>query len=1157
MKHSEFVHLHNHTEYSLLDGASKIKPLLQAAVKMRMPALAITDHGNMFGAVDFFFAAMKAGIKPIIGCEVYIAPGSRLDKNVSHTESSHHMLLLCKNEEGYKNLVKLVSAGYMDGFYYKPRIDSAILSEHSKGLICLSACLKGEIPSLILKGKMEEAREKIGNYKELFGEGNFYLELQDHKIEDQYKVNEELIKFSKELNVPLVATNDCHYIEKAHSKLHDILLCIQTKSKFTDLERMRFTGNEFYLKSEEEMRKIFEFVPEALSNTLVIAEKCNYIMDDKAKLVLPDYKVPEGFTLETYLDKLTHEGLKKRYGENPASALLDRANFELGVIKTSGFAGYFLIVWDFIKYAKDSGIYVGAGRGSAAGSIVAYCLYITETDPIKYKLLFERFLNPERISPPDIDIDFEDSRRDELLTYVKAKYGKENVSQIITFMTLKRKAAVKAVGRVLDIPFQDVNKVTKMLPTIIKKEEGKEEPTLIEVVKKVKELEDWMRRDEKIKSMIESANEIEGLKSDVSTHAAGVVITKTALVNYLPLYKEPGEDEILTQFEKNNVEKIGLLKMDFLGLKTLTVIKDCIENIRIERGLVIDPNNLPLDDKKAFQVLCEAKSAGIFQLESAGMKDLLRKMKPQNIDDIIALIALYRPGPMDWIDDFVKRKHGLVPIKYQHPDLVDILKETYGIMLYQEQVMQAAVKLAGFTMGQADILRKAMSKKDEEAMEKQRQLFTKGAVAKKIPLEKAEKIFDEIAKFAGYGFNKSHSASYAIVSFQTAYLKANFPLEYYAALLTSEVNNAEKVGIYVDEIRKSGFELQPPDINLCQTKFTVHDNKIYFALSAIKNVGGSAADSFIKEREKNGPFKSLQDFCNRVDLRIANKEVVESLILSGSFDCFGMKRLKMTRMAEDAVASAQKNQEIKETGQDFLFENMTEQLQKNYPDDEYPEDRLLSFEKKLLGIYLSGHPLVKYEEQMKRFVSNNTLSLQDVEDGSKVTLGGIISRLDLKTTKKNERMAILALEDLGGIVEVVVFPKLFERVNNKIAEEALVIIKGRLDFEDSGAENAEEKGTPKIIAEDLLLLEDAQNRLYKKAHIKIITLGLEDSVLEDLRKNLAQYNGRGSCQVFLHFYKSAEHLEDILETPMKILPAPELISYIENVFGEGSVWFSE
>jgi len=1157
MIHSEFVHLHNHTEYSLLDGASKIKPLLQAAVKLKMPALAITDHGNMFGAVDFFFAALKAGIKPIIGCEVYIAPGSRLDKNTSHTESSHHMLLLCKDQEGYKNLVKLVSAAYMTGFYYKPRIDKDILVEHSKGLICLSACLKGEIPSLILKGQMNEAREKIENYKELFGEGNFYLELQDHKIQEQYKVNEELLKLSKELNVPVVATNDCHYIQKQHSKLHDILLCIQTKSKLDDIDRMRFTGNEFYLKSEEEMRKIFEFVPEAIKNTLVIAEKCNYTMDEKAKLILPDYEVPENYTLESYLDALTMEGMKKRYGENPGENIVKRTGYELEVIKKSNFAGYFLIVWDFIKYAKDNGIYVGAGRGSAAGSIVAYCLYITETDPIKYNLLFERFLNPERISPPDIDIDFEDTRREELLTYVKNKYGKENVSQIITFMTLKRKAAVKAVGRALNIPFQDVNKVSKMIPSVITKEEGKDDPSLLEIVKKIKELEEWMHRDEKIKSMIDYANDIEGLKSDVSTHAAGVVIAKTALVNYVPLYKEPGEDEILTQFEKSCVEKIGLLKMDFLGLKTLTVIKNCIENIKKERGLVIDPNNLPLEDKKAFQILCEAKSAGIFQLESAGMKDLLRKMKPQTIDDIIALIALYRPGPMDWIDDFVKRKHGLVPIKYQHPDLEVILKETYGIMLYQEQVMQAAVKLADFTMGQADILRKAMSKKDEEAMEKQRQLFTKGAVARKIPLAKAEKIFDEIAKFAGYGFNKSHSASYAIVSFQTAYLKANFPLEYYAALLTSEVNNAEKVGIYVDEIRKSGFDLQPPDINLCQTKFTVHENKIYFALSAIKNVGGGAADSFIKEREKNGAFKSLQDFCNRVDLRIANKEVVESLILSGSFDCFGLKRLKLSRMAEDAVFSAQKNQEIQESGQDFLFENMSEQMQKIYPDEEYPEDRLLSFEKKLLGIYLSGHPLVKYEEQMKRFVSNNILSLREAKDGSTVTLGGIINRLDLKTTKKNERMAILTLEDLGGVVEVVVFPKLFERVNRYLAEEALVIVKGRLDFEDGSAENTEEKGTPKIIAEDILLLEDAQGRLYKKAHIKIITLGLEDSVLDGLRKNLTLYDGKGSCQVFLHFFKNTEQLEDILETPIKISPNPELIGYIESNFGEGSIWFSE
>lgn len=1157
MKHSEFVHLHNHTEYSLLDGASKIKPLLKAAAKMRMPALAISDHGNMFGAVDFYFEAVKSGIKPIIGCEVYIAPGSRFERGGGRSDIYYHLMLLCKNEEGYRNLIKLVSSGYLEGFYYKPRIDKELLEKYSKGLVCLSACLKGEVPNLIIKGKVDEAREAAKYYKGLFGEGNYFLELQDHKIEDQYKANEELLKFSKELDLPVVATNDCHYIQKAHSKLHDILLCIQTKRNFSDLDRMRFPSDEFYLKSEEEMRKIFEFVPEALQNTLVIAEKCNFEMKDKVDLILPNYNVPESFTLESYFDHLVITGMKKRYGEDTAKEIVARTKYELDVIKRLNFAGYFLIVWDFIKYAKDNGIYVGAGRGSVAGSIVAYCLAITETDPLKYTLFFERFLNPERVSPPDIDIDFEDTRRDELIKYVTNKYGKDNVSQIITFMTLKRKAAVKAVGRVLNIPFQDVNKLSKMIPSKVNVEEGKDEPPLMEIVKKIKEIDDWMKRDDNIRNLLQYANDIEGLKSDVSTHAAGVVISKTALVNYVPLYKEPGEEEIITQFEKNCVEKIGLLKMDFLGLKTLTVIKDCIINIKKERGIVVDPNNLPMDDAKAFQILCEAKSAGIFQLESAGMKDLLRKMKPQTIYDIIALIALYRPGPMEWIDEFVKRKHGQIPIKYQHPALEEILKETYGIMLYQEQVMQATVKLADFSLAQADMLRKAMSKKDPETMEKNRLLFVKGAAAKKITEAKAEKIFDEIAKFAGYGFNKSHSASYAIISYQTAYLKANYPLEYYAALLSSESNNAEKIGIYVEEIRKSGFTLQSPCINLCDTKFSVHDNKIFFALSAIKNVGAAATEMFIKEREASGPFKSLQDFCNRVDLRIANKEVIESLIQCGAFDCFGLKRLQMARMADDTVSAAQSNQQVKETGQDFLFENLTEQTQRVYPADEYPEDRLLKFEKQLLGIYLSGHPLVKYEEQIKRFASNTTLSLKDVKEGNSATLGGIISRLDLRTTKKNDRMAVIALEDLGGIVEVVIFPKLFERVQNKIAEETLVIVKGRVDFEDSGSDNPEDKGTPKILAEEITLLQEAQERLYKKAHIKILTLGLEDATLSDMKQNLVKLGGKGTCQVFLHFYKNTEELEDVLETPIKVSPTPELLEYIEITFGDGAIWFSE
>ncbi|MFH1825172.1 MAG: DNA polymerase III subunit alpha [Candidatus Firestonebacteria bacterium] len=1159
MKHTEFVHLHNHTEYSLLDGASMLKPLMEAASKLRMPALAITDHGNMFGVIEFYNLALKYGIKPIIGCEVYIAPSSRFEKSSAHGigEASFHLVLLCKDEIGYRNLIKLVSLGYIEGFYYRPRIDKEILSQYSEGLIGMSSCLKGEIPQLILKGKYDEAKEVIYKFKNIFGEGNFYLELEDHNIPDQYKVNEKLVEYSKELNVPVVATNDCHYINKNDAKIHDILLCVQTKKTLNDADRMRFSTDEFYLKSEEEMQKIFGFVPESIKNTMEIASKCNLMLKFD-NLILPDYKIPDGdHDLNEYLNKLTQHGVKSRFGESPEQEVIDRVKHELDIIKKLNFAGYFLIVWDIIKYAKEKNIMVGCGRGSVAGSMVAYCLGITEINSLNYGLFFERFLNPDRISPPDIDVDFEDGRRDEIIEYVTSKYGKDNVAQIITFGTLKRKAAVKAVGRVLGMNFQDVNKLTKMIPNRIQSDEDEEDKlTLKEVVKKIKELNNFVNKDESIKTLIDYAANLEGIKSNVSTHAAGVVIARDSLINHLPLYKESKEHSVvITQFEKDCIEKIGLLKMDFLALKTLTVMKETMENILRSYNIKIEINKIPIDDEKTYNLLCEAKSDGVFQLESEGMKDLLRKFKPKSVKDIMAVIALYRPGPMHFLDEFVKRRHGLIPIKYEHSDLEEILKETYGIMLYQEQVMQIAVRLAGFSMSQADVLRKAMSKKNPEVMEKQRLSFLKGTREKGISSLKAEKIFDDMARFAGYGFNKSHSASYALLAYQTAYLKAHFPLEYYAALLTSGIGDNEKISSYIKECRKAGIEIHPPDVNKCFTSFTVIDKKIYFGLSAIKNIGKSASDSIVEGREK-GEYSSLLDFCDKVDLRLVNKEVVESLIKCGAFDSLKIKRLQLTSIIDETIEKAQKIQEMKLSGQEFLFDNLLEAEKKNFSDEEYLEDKLLGFEKELLGVYLSGHPLVKYEEQIKRFTTVDSLNIRNLSDGSEVTIGGIINKVNRKTTKKNEGMAIVSLEDLMGVVEVIIFPTLYKDIGNKIFEESMVIIKGKVDFEETIGDETETNKI-KIRAEEVIFLEEADEKLSKKVHIKLFIPGLEESALVELKQNLLKFKNNGTCQVFLHFFKSADEEVSIVETQIKVLPSKELSNYVESTFGEGSIWFGE
>ena len=1175
MPHSQFVHLHNHTQYSLLDGASILKPMLKYTASLRQPAMAITDHGNMFGAVEFYGAAMKAGIKPIIGCEVYVAPGSRFDKVANpNTETSYHLILLCKDETGYKNLIKLVSAGYLEGFYYKPRIDKELLFKHSQGLICLSACLKGEIPMAIQKGKIEEARQLIGQYSEVFGPGNFYLELQDHDIEEQFRVNEELVKASKDFQLPVVATNDCHYIKREHAQLQDILLCIQTGKTVQDENRMKFANDQFYIKSEEDMLAKFSYVPEALKNTLEVAEKCNFAFQKVKELILPDFTIPKEYkNREDYFAHLTLEGLKTRFGNNPPKGLKDRVDFEISVINKERFAGYFLIVWDYIKWAKGHGIRVGPGRGSVCGSLAAFCLGITEINPMKYNLFFERFLNNERISPPDIDVDFQD--RDRMVQYVKDKYGTENVGQIITFGTLVCKSAIQNVGMALGMPFSERNNIAKLVPAKLPNIEGSEEQaTLIDTAKGIRELNEMMKGNELVRRVVTVASDMVNMTKNTSTHAAGVVIAKEPLTNYVPLFKDQKKGTISIQYEMHSIEQVGLVKMDFLGLETLNVIDDAVKNIKQNYGVEIDVDSIPLEDGKTFDLLGEGKTAGVFQFESKGMRDLMRKVKPRDIRDMIALNALYRPGAMDFIDDFIKRKHGMIPVKYDHPDFEPILKETYGIIVYQEQVMQIAQVFAGFSLGQADYLRKAMGKKNLDVMEEQRAKFLEGAKKKNIKQDLANKVFDLIAKFAGYGFNKAHAAAYSVLAFHTAYLKAHYPLEFYAALLSSEIGhtdkNDNKIPGYVDECRKAGIVLAAPDINRCHEKFTTSGkNEMCFALSAVKNVGSLAADNIVKEREKNGEYKSLADFCARVDLRLINKRVIESLIKCGGFDNFKEKRLQLMTLLESTLTQAVKLQEDKSSGQDMLFgSEVMAEAARPVSKEEYPEDKLLSFEKDLLGMYLSGHPLVKFEDSLKHFSNASTNTLKNFEDAATVTIGGIIQKVDKKITKtKNQEMAILTLEDLFGTVEIVVWPRLYEKIREKLVEENMVLIKGKVDFEERMGGKQEETDQPaeddksslnaKVLADDIMLLEEAEQRLSKKMHIKLMQIGLEEQLLEQLKYLLTKHNGNGgSCLVFLHFVDQYEKELSIVETPMRVRPTRQLMAEIEKLVGEETVWLS-
>lgn len=1099
-----FVHLHVHTSFSLLDGACRLDKLLEEAQKQNMPALAITDHGVMYGVIDFYKACKKKGIKPIIGCEVYVAPHSRFDKRPNIDDSPYHLVLLAKNERGYKNLIKLVSLAWLEGFYYKPRVDREVLAQYSEGLIALSACLAGEIPSLLMKDKYKEAMDAALWHQKIFGTENYYLELQNHGIKEQPGINAKLAQISKETGIPLIATNDVHYVQAEDAKVQDVLLCIQTGKILSDENRMKFETQEFYLKSWEEMNLALGEYQEALDNTIKVAQQCqlDFTFGDNH---MPLFQTPAGYTLETYLEKLCLDGLKERYGE-PGQEAHQRLEFELQIIKQMGYAGYFLIVWDFIHYAKKQGIYVGPGRGSAAGSLVSYTLGITDIDPLKYDLLFERFLNPERVSMPDIDIDFCYERRGEVIDYVIAKYGKDRVSQIITFGTMAARAAIRDVGRVMNIPLGLVDKVAKLIPN----ELGITIPKALEVSSELREL---TAENQQIKELVDTAMALEGMPRHAGTHAAGVVISQEPLDYYLPLQKT-SDGGVTTQFAKENVEEIGLLKMDLLGLRTLTVINNAVDLIKTNTGQQLDFTKIDLDDPLTYDLLARGESIGVFQLESTGLRAILKELKPGHFEDIIALVALYRPGPLGsgMVEDFIARKHGQKSIEYLHPKLEPILKPTYGVILYQEQVMRIASELAGFTLGQADLLRRAMGKKKPEIIAGLKEEFISGAKDHNVDPQVAGKIFELIEYFAGYGFNKSHSAAYAMLAFQTAYLKAHYPVEFMAALLTSVMESADKVPFYIAECQRMGIKVLPPDINESRENFIVRDGNIRFGLVAVKNVGKGAIQAILAARDDGGPFKTLQEFCKRIDLSQVNRRVMESLIKCGAFGSVPGNRVQLLQILDICIEQGQELQKSVNSKQVSLFDVGEEAgftidfAPIKLPSvEDFNQRDILAMEKEILGLYVSGHPLNEYQDLLKTKVKYQIADLTQEEDGRRITLGGIITSVRRSVTRKGETMAYCLLEDLTGTLEVLVFPKTLQKYHSLVEADKVVLMTGRINMQED---------SPKFFAEDIQTL-DWPGKNSPKLYIKIDSQVMNDSQVETIGRILKSY--QGNMPVYFYF----------------------------------------
>ena len=1154
MPDPEFVHLHLHSEYSLLDGASHIDELVDQVGKLGMKALAVTDHGNMFGAVAFYDAAIDKGIKPILGCEIYVAPGSRHDKAGSGIEEAYnHMTLLAADEVGYHNLIRLVSIGYTEGFYHRPRIDKEVLASHAQGLIGLSGCLSGEIAQHIRAGQEAAALQSIGVFSDIFGKERFFLEVMDHGIEEQRRVNQGLYRLHAKTGLPLAATNDAHYLRKEDHQAHDVLLCIGSGKKVHETERLRFDTQEFYVKSPAEMAAVFPDHPEALSNTVAIAEQCGFFLKPAGEL--PAFDVPPGFTIESYFEKVTRDGYADRLRvlDPLASAgrlrhtipeYAARLDKEIGVIRRVGFAGYFLIVWDFIRYAREHGIPVGPGRGSAAGSLVAYSLRITDIDPIENDLIFERFLNEERISPPDIDIDFCENRRGEVIEYVTRKYGRENVAQIITFGTMKAKAVVRDVGRVLDMSYAEVDKIAKMIPFDLKM-------TLDKALAESPPLQDAYQKDPKVKELIDISRRLEGTTRHASTHAAGVVISPVPLTDLVPLASFKGGSEgVTTQYDMKGVERIGLLKMDFLGLRTLTLIDNCVKMIAAQTGERLEIDLIRTDDPRTYEMFTAGRTSGLFQFESDGMRDILKRFKPDRLDHLTALNALYRPGPMAMIDDVVKRRHGQTKVAYDHPLLEPILSETYGIMVYQEQVMQIASALAGYTLGEADILRKAMGKKKADVMATQKGKFLKGCADRSVNEKKASKIWDYMEQFAGYGFNKSHSAAYAWLAYQTAYLKANYPAYFMAALLTSERANTDKMVQYIGECRAMDIQVLPPDCNQSDMFFTVVGKDIRFGLAAIKNVGEGAVEAILAARASAGPFKSMFEFCERVDLRAVNRRVVESFIKSGSFDSLEKRRAALMAAIDRAMEAGQKQQRDREQGQASLLgmlggaEPGAPRAPERLPDvADWPEGERLAYEKESLGFFITGHPLERYKAELAQWANATVGTLAQLGE-KEATIGGIVTALRLLKTKKGDRMATFVLEDLEGGAEVLVFPEAYKKAAARLADDVIVLVKGRAEALD--------EGRFRLLASDVMPLETAKLSEARYVTIRVPVGSWDKTKGERLRDILGSH--KGDCPVTLEMVRPGSFAVAVAPSAyFRVRPDEVLRTEVEGLLGPGSL----
>jgi DNA polymerase-3 subunit alpha len=1300
--HAEFVHLHVHSEYSLLDGAAQLEKLVAKAKELRFPAIALTDHGNLFGAVDFYLAAQKAGVKPIVGCELYIAPGSRTERGSQDGgyEGANHLTVLVRDHTGYQNLIKLVSRAYLEGFYYKPRVDKELLAQHAEGLLVLSGCLNSEVSRAISAGDLVKARQTAGWYREVFGKDHYFMEVQAHGLAEQVKVTAETLAIAKAIGAPIAGTNDSHYLEAGHARAHEALLCIQTGSGMSDPNRWRFSTEEFYVKSAEEMARVFADVPEACRNTLAVAERCNLTLEF-GRFHLPHYVVPAGHTLETYLEEQTREGLKRRYGPSPGDVIEARLTHELAVIQKMGFAGYFLVVWDFIHYARTQGVAVGPGRGSSAGSLVAYCLGITNIDPMRYGLLFERFLNPERISMPDMDIDFADDRRDEVIRYVADKYGRDRVAHIITFGTLGAKAAIRDVGRVLGMSYADVDRIAKLVPGF---------PlniTLDDAYQKSPPLAEMVKSQANVKELWDIARALEGCTRHASVHASAVVISDEPLDAHIPLYKDPKRPELITGYAMGPIEKLGLLKMDFLGLRTLTVLGNTVKLITESRGVTLDLDTLPLDDAKAYALLSEAKTFGVFQLESSGMREALRGLKPERLEDVIAMVSLYRPGPMELIPDFIARKHGRAKITYEHPAMETFTRETYGIMVYQEQIMQIASEMAGFTMGEADTLRRAMGKKDRDLMATQREKFVAGCKERGTGSAKAERVWELMEKFAGYGFNKcltadtwiemadgsrkpitairegdlvltkdgphrahgvrpsgirsvgrlrlangmgvrctgdhpvftqrgwvdaqaladsdavavldtvaaadlrvaarraaanrqaptlaeaplvwsarvsftpdgveptydfevpgaasfiangiavhnSHAAAYALVAYQTAYFKANYPVEFMAALLTSEMGDTDKIVKYIEECRAMGLRVQPPDVNVSQVRFSVASDTIRFGLAAIKNVGEAAMESILKTRADDGAFRTLDDFCARVDLRLVNRRVIESLIKAGAFDSLGLPRAHLLAQCDLALETGQRQQRERAEGQASFFDLLpaapaaprtAEPAAAVVP--EWDDDQRLAYEKEVLGFYVSGHPLARFEGVAESLGVTSTAELAARGHGARVTLFGHVAALKETATKSGNRMAFLTLEDMTGTVEVTVFPEPYKAAAPYLRSRDPLVVRGRVDDGDKGRV---------VLAEDIRLLEQSltgagRARTGGEATACRVRLrAVEDSAerLASLRRLCDEHPG--AVPVFVHVLLPATEVV-VRARGVSVDVTKELLAKVEELLGAGA-----